>query len=213
MASKAAKARWAVARLNRRTEIGRRAKRIGRVSHRTGPRSAQFPNLGRHANLSRMSKIQTQAPPAAAGASKSPRPSETPDPYDFYDFSALLTDEERLIRQTVRDFVEREVLPDVEEHFRAGTFPQKLIPRLAGLGLLGPTVPEEYGGSGLGATAYGLIMLELERGDSGLRSFASVQGSLVMYPILRYGSEEQRRHWLPRLAAGVAIRGTREAAA
>ena len=154
-----------------------------------------------------MSKIQTPAAPQAAPGTAAPaaRPAETPDPFDFYDFAALLTDEERLVRQMVRDFVEREVLPDVEAHFREGTFPKALIPRLAALGLLGPTVPEEYGGSGLGPTAYGLMMLELERGDSGLRSFASVQGSLVMYPILRFGSEEQRRHWLPRLASGEAV--------
>jgi glutaryl-CoA dehydrogenase len=151
-----------------------------------------------------MSKTNITAP-APAAAKAAPAPRETPDPFDFYDFAALLSDEERLIRQTVRDFVEREVLPEVEEHFRAGTFPRAIVPRLAALGLLGPTVPEEYGGSGLGATAYGLIMLELERGDSGLRSFASVQGSLVMYPILRYGSEEQKRHWLPRLAGGESI--------
>jgi alkylation response protein AidB-like acyl-CoA dehydrogenase len=128
-----------------------------------------------------------------------------PDPFDFYDFSALLSDEERLVRQTVREFVEREILPDIEGHFRSGTFPLALVPRMAALGCLGPAIPETYGGAGLDDTAYGLMMLELERGDSGIRSFASVQSSLVMYPILRYGSEEQRRHWLPRLASGEAI--------
>ena len=145
----------------------------------------------------------TRTSPAAAP--RAAAPGELPDPFDFYDFAELLTDEERLVRQTVRDFVESEVLPGIEEHFRAGTFPRALVPRVAALGLLGPTVPEEYGGAGLGPTAYGLICLELERGDSGIRSFVSVQSSLVMYPILRYGSEEQKRHWLPRLASGEAI--------
>jgi glutaryl-CoA dehydrogenase len=139
------------------------------------------------------------------GAARPAARSDVPDPFDFYDFSSLLTDEERLVRQTVRDFVEREILPDIEAHFRAGTFPLALVPGMAALGCLGPTVPECYGGAGLGDTAYGLLMLELERADSGLRSFASVQSSLVMYPILRYGSEEHRQSWLPRLASGQAI--------
>ncbi len=130
---------------------------------------------------------------------------DQPDPFDFYDIAETLTVEERLVRQTVRDLVEREVMPTIEDHFRDGTFPRDLVPVLARNGLLGATVPEEYGGAGLGPVANGLIMLELERGDSGVRSFASVQGSLVMYPILRYGSEEQKREWLPRLAAGEAI--------
>jgi glutaryl-CoA dehydrogenase len=149
------------------------------------------------------------SPPSAApaGGVRGARDTraDLPDPFDFYDIAELLSEEERLIRQTVRDFVEREVRPDIEEHFRAGTFPRELVPRLAALGILGPTVPEAYGGAGLDATAQGLIMLELERGDSGLRSFASVQGSLVMHPILRFGSEEQREHWLPRLTSGQSI--------
>jgi glutaryl-CoA dehydrogenase len=133
------------------------------------------------------------------------RRADLPNPFDFYDFAELLNDEERLVRQAARDFVEREILPNIEANFRSGTFPLELVPRMAALGCLGPTVPETYGGAGLDDTAYGLLMLELERGDSGVRSFASVQSSLVMYPILRYGSEEQRRQWLPRLASGEAI--------
>jgi len=152
-----------------------------------------------------MTQAKTSPPGAAPAAGARHARADLPDPFDFYDIAELLTEEERLIRQTVRDFVEREVLPDIEDHFRAGTFPRALVPRLAALGILGPTVPERYGGAGLGPTAQGLIMLELERGDSGLRSFASVQGSLVMHPILRFGSDEQREHWLPRLARGESI--------
>ncbi len=124
---------------------------------------------------------------------------------DYYDIDSLLTDEEKSIRQTVRDFVTERVMPEIAEHYERGEFPRELIPQLARLGFLGPTFPEEYGGIGLGAVAYGLIMQELERGDSGLRSFASVQSSLVMFPIFTFGSEEQRRRWLPRLARGEAI--------
>jgi glutaryl-CoA dehydrogenase len=145
------------------------------------------------------------SPVAAATATRPAGRADAPDPFDFYDIAELLTVEERLVRQTVRDLVDSDVLPTIEDHFREGTFPRDLIPRLGALGLLGATVPEEYGGAGLGPVANGLIMLELERGDSGVRSFASVQGSLVMYPILRYGNEEQKRHWLPRMARGEAI--------
>jgi len=127
------------------------------------------------------------------------------DGTDYYAVDELLTAEERAVRATVRRFVEEEYLPLAREHFRAGTFPMELVPRLAELGCFGPTVPVEYGGAGLNSTCYGLMAQELERGDSGLRSFASVQSSLVMYPILSFGSEEQRRHWLPRLASGNAI--------
>jgi glutaryl-CoA dehydrogenase len=105
----------------------------------------------------------------------------------------------------VRRFVNDEYLPLVRQHFRDGTFPLELVPRLAELGCFGPTVPVEYGGAGLNGVSYGLMSQELERGDSGLRSFASVQSSLVMYPILTFGSESQKRFWLPRLAHGGAI--------
>jgi len=123
---------------------------------------------------------------------------------DFYDLDALLTDEQRLIRKTVRDFVSREALPDMGRHWEAGTFPVELIARMGELGLFGPSL-EGYGLPGLDNLSYGLMMQELERGDSGLRSFASVQGGLVMYPIWRYGSEEQKARWLPALAAGEKI--------
>jgi len=124
---------------------------------------------------------------------------------DFYDVESLLSEEERAVRDTVRRFVDDEVLPVIGEHYLAGTFPVHLIPTMGALGLYGANLPEEYGCAGLNNVAYGLIMQELERGDSGIRSFASVQGALVMYPIYAFGSEEQRRAWLPRLATGEAI--------
>src|SRR5712671_2601409 len=123
---------------------------------------------------------------------------------DFADLESLLSDEEKLIRDTVRAFVTDEVLPVIEHHFRDGTFPNDLIPAIGAMGLLGANL-HGYGCAGLGAVAYGLIMQELERGDSGLRSFVSVQGGLVMYPIHAFGSEAQKRHWLPLLASGKAI--------
>jgi glutaryl-CoA dehydrogenase len=123
---------------------------------------------------------------------------------DFADVDSLLTEEERLIRDTVRQFVTDEVLPVIERHFREGTFPNHLIPKIGELGLLGANLTG-YGCAGLGPVAYGLIMQELERGDSGLRSFVSVQGALVMYPIHAFGSEAQKQRWLPRLAKGEAI--------
>ncbi len=124
---------------------------------------------------------------------------------DFYDIDSLLHEEEIQIRDHVRDWVEDRYLPVVERAYEEAYFPADVIPEIAGMGLLGATLPEEYGCAGVSATAYGLAMQELERGDSGLRSFASVQGSLAMYPIYAYGSEEQRRHWLPRMARGEAI--------
>jgi glutaryl-CoA dehydrogenase len=123
---------------------------------------------------------------------------------DYCDVDSLLTDEEKMIRDTVRGFVTDEVLPVIEHHFRAGTFPNHLIPAIGELGLLGANL-QGYGCAGLGAVAYGLIMQELERGDSGLRSFASVQGGLVMYPIHAFGSDAQKDRWLPALAKGEAI--------
>jgi len=124
---------------------------------------------------------------------------------DYFLLDDQFTEEERMVRDTVRAWVTERYLPLAMEHFEAGTFPQELTPELAELGVFGPTVPQEYGGAGLGSVAYGLICQELERGDSGLRSFVSVQGSLVMYPILAYGSEAQKRRWLPALAQGKAI--------
>jgi glutaryl-CoA dehydrogenase len=123
------------------------------------------------------------------------------DPYRLDD---TLTDEERLIRQTVRAFVQKEAAPLMGDAWERGDFPMDLIPKMGALGLFGPTLTG-YGLPGLGNRAYGLMMLELEAGDSGLRSFASVQSGLVMYPIHRYGSEEQKEKWLPQLAAGTKI--------
>jgi len=124
---------------------------------------------------------------------------------DFLRLDELLSDEERLARETVRDWVSREFLPVIQEHVRRdGSFPMELVPAMAELGLFGANL-HGYGCAGMNNVAYGLLMQELERGDSGVRSFASVQSSLVMYPILEFGSEEQKTHWLPRLAKGEAI--------
>ncbi len=124
---------------------------------------------------------------------------------DFLRLDELLSDEERLARDTVRDFVSKEFLPLVQEHVRRdGSFPMELVPKLAELGLFGANL-HGYGCAGMNNVAYGLVMQELERGDSGLRSFASVQGSLVMYPIRSYGSDEQKERWLPELASGRAV--------
>jgi glutaryl-CoA dehydrogenase len=124
---------------------------------------------------------------------------------DFYEVDTLLTEEERQIRDHVRDWVEERYLPLIESAYEEARFPSEVIPEIAEMGLLGATLPETYGCAGVSPTAYGLAMQELERGDSGLRSFASVQGSLVMYPIFAYGNEEQRKKWLPRMAAGEVI--------
>jgi len=123
---------------------------------------------------------------------------------DFYHFSRNLSDEERSVRDTVRNFVDLKFLPIVREHFKVGTFPLELIPELGTLGLLGSNI-KGPGCPGMSGTSYGLICQELERGDSGLRSFCSVQGSLVMWPIATYGSDEQKQRWLPELAAGTKI--------
>jgi glutaryl-CoA dehydrogenase len=121
---------------------------------------------------------------------------------DFFAVDGLLTPEQRAIHQTTRRFIDREVLPGIREWWDRDEFPLHLVKNFAELGILGANLPEEYGCAGLDNVAYGLVMYELERGDSGLRSFASVQGSLVMYPIYSYGSEEQKRRYLPELAAG-----------
>jgi len=123
---------------------------------------------------------------------------------DYYGIEGLLSDDERMIRDAVRDWVEAEFLPIVAEHHRAGTFPVALIPKLGELGVFGATL-KGYGCAGLNNVAYGLIMQELERGDSGLRSGASVQSGLVMYPIYTYGSDAHKDRWLPKLAAGEAV--------
>ncbi|RMH03216.1 MAG: acyl-CoA dehydrogenase [Planctomycetota bacterium] len=124
---------------------------------------------------------------------------------DFYDLDGLLEEDERMVRDQVRSWVEDRLLPVVPRHWEEGTFPSDLIPEMGELGLFGPTVAEEYGGAGMNSVVYGLICQELERCDSGVRSFVSVQGSLVMYPIEAYGSEAQKREWLPKLARGEAI--------
>jgi len=124
---------------------------------------------------------------------------------DFLRIDEQLTSEERMARDAVRDFVSKEFLPLIQEHVRQdGSFPMELVPRMAELGLFGPNL-EGYGCAGMSNVAYGLVMQELERGDSGLRSFSSVQSSLVMYPILTYGSDAQKDRWLPELCAGRAI--------
>jgi glutaryl-CoA dehydrogenase len=123
---------------------------------------------------------------------------------DYYGIEGLLSEEERMIRDAVRDWVEAEFLPIVPEHHRAGTFPTTLIPQLGELGVFGATL-KGYGCAGLNNVAYGLIMQELERGDSGLRSCASVQSGLVMYPIYAYGSDAQKDAWLPGLQSGARV--------
>jgi glutaryl-CoA dehydrogenase len=123
---------------------------------------------------------------------------------DFYDLDDELAEDERLTRDSVRRFVEAEIMPSISKHFQAGTFPMELIPKFGELGMLGANL-KGYGCAGLGDVAYGLIMQELERGDSGIRSFCSVQGALCMYPIHAFGSEEQKQRWLPRMATGEVI--------
>jgi glutaryl-CoA dehydrogenase len=125
--------------------------------------------------------------------------------HDYYLMDELLTDEHKLVRDTARAWVKKEMSPIIEEYFEKGTFPKHVIPGLAEIGAFGPYIPEAYGGSGLDQISYGIIMQELERCDSGLRSTASVQSSLVMYPIWQYGSEAQRLKYLPRLAKGELI--------
>lgn len=127
------------------------------------------------------------------------------DPYDLFDVRSLLSEEERAVQDSVARFTNERVLPIIGDAFDQARFPAELVPEIASLGLLGATLPVEYGGGGLGAVSYGLICQELERGDSGLRSFVSVQSSLCMYPIFAYGSEEQRRQWLPAMARGELI--------
>lgn len=121
---------------------------------------------------------------------------------DYYNIDALLTEEEIMIRDTVREFVSDAVIPVIEKHYMDGTFPTELIAQMGELGIFGLTLPTEYGCAGLNNVSYGLVMQELERGDSGVRSFASVQSGLVMYPIYTFGSEEQKKYWLPKLATG-----------
>src|SRR5438105_1932602 len=130
-----------------------------------------------------------------------------PSPFkgcDFLGVDSLLSDEEKLVRETIRRFVQDQVIPIIEKHNRESTFPGHLVREMGRLGILGATL-QGYGCAGLNPVAYGLIMQELERGDSGLRSFASVQGGLAMFAIHRFGSEHQKRRWLPLMASGEAI--------
>ena len=124
---------------------------------------------------------------------------------DYYQLDELLTEEHKLIRDAARAWIKKDVSPIIEEYYEKAEFPEQVIPGLASIGAFGPYIPEEYGGPGLDQISYGIIMQELERSDSGLRSTASVQSSLVMYPIYQYGSEEQRKKFLPRLASGEMI--------
>jgi glutaryl-CoA dehydrogenase len=124
------------------------------------------------------------------------------DKVDYFDIESFLTEEQRAIRDAVRQWVRTRLAPIIDDYAQRAECPTHLIPEMAQLGLFGPFIPEEYGGAGLDYISYGLMMQELEAGDSGIRSMASVQGSLVMYPIWKFGSEEQRRKYLPRLASG-----------
>lgn len=121
---------------------------------------------------------------------------------DFYQIDDLLTEEHKLIRSSIRDFVKKEISPYIEDWCQNAHFPTEIVKKFGEIGAFGPTIPTEYGGGGLDYISYGLIMQEVERGDSGMRSTASVQGSLVMYPIYKFGSEEQRKKFLPKLASG-----------
>src|SRR3954471_13688719 len=139
---------------------------------------------------------------AATPESLLPSGSLKPREADLFNIDAALTEEERAVRDSVRRFVDDRVLPIIGQADVEGKFPKELIPEMAELGVLGANLPEEYGCAGLNNVAYGLIMQELERGDSGIRSFASVQGALAMYPIYAFGSEEQKKKYLPGMAAG-----------
>jgi len=127
------------------------------------------------------------------------------NPTDLYDVRSLLSEEERMIQDSVARFTDEKVLPIIGDCFDQGRFPKELVPEIAAMGLLGSSLPEKYGCAGLNSVSYGLICQELERGDSGIRSFVSVQSSLCMYPIYAYGSEEQRQRWLPVMARGEVI--------
>jgi glutaryl-CoA dehydrogenase len=124
---------------------------------------------------------------------------------DYFDTDSLLSDDERAVRDAVREWVEEQLMPVIGKCYMEKRFPRELLPRMAELGVFGTNMPSRYGCAELDNVAYGLLMQELERGDSGIRSFASVQSALVMYPILAFGNEDQRMHWLPKMARGEAI--------
>lgn len=121
---------------------------------------------------------------------------------DFYQVDGLFTDEHKLIRSSIREFVKKEISPNIEDWAQNAYFPYEMVKKFGEIGAFGPTIPQEYGGGGLDYISYGIIMQEIERGDSGMRSTASVQGSLVMYPIYKFGNEAQRKKYLPKLASG-----------
>jgi glutaryl-CoA dehydrogenase len=155
-----------------------------------------------------MSTPSQPAPTATSNGTPPPPRTWDPDAFealDYYVLDDLLSDDAKTVRDEVRTFITEEVAPSIEDHAQQSTFPQHLIPAFADLGLLGPNLPSEYGGGGHSNVVYGLMMQEVERCDSGLRSFCSVTGSLVMYPIWQYGTEAQRQRWLPQFAAGEAI--------
>ncbi|MEX1240038.1 MAG: acyl-CoA dehydrogenase family protein, partial [Cyclobacteriaceae bacterium] len=139
--------------------------------------------------------------PAAAKSGKSLKQDVFDHP-DFYAIDDLLTEEHKLIRSSIREFVKKEISPYIEDWAQRAHFPYEIVKKFGEIGAFGPTIPAEYGGGGLDYISYGLIMQEIERGDSGMRSTASVQGSLVMYPIYKFGSEEQRKKYLPKLGSG-----------
>lgn len=141
------------------------------------------------------------APAQETKAKKSMKQDQFEHP-DFYQLDGLLTEEQKLIRNSIRDFVKKEISPYIEDWAERAHFPYEIVKKFGDIGAFGPTIPEQYGGGGLDYISYGLIMQEIERGDSGMRSTASVQGSLVMYPIYKFGSEEQRKKYLPKLASG-----------
>ncbi len=138
---------------------------------------------------------------AEAPAKKSLKQDRYEQP-DFYAIDDLLTEEHKLIRSSIREFVKKEISPYIEDWTQRAHFPYEIVRKFGEIGAFGPTVPQQYGGGGLDYISYGIIMQEIERGDSGMRSTASVQGSLVMYPIYKFGSEEQRKKYLPKLASG-----------
>lgn len=145
--------------------------------------------------------MATKSTPANGVLKKSSKQDVFEHP-DFYSVDDLLTEEHKLVRSSARDFVKREISPYIEDWAQQAHFPYEIVRKFGDVGAFGPFIPEEYGGGGLDYISYGLIMQEIERGDSGMRSTASVQGSLVMYPIYKFGSDEQRRKFLPKLASG-----------
>lgn len=158
---------------------------------------------GPHGDFRKFGRFKSNSQTMKEG--KQQHSSRRQDPFehpDFYNLDALLTEEHLLVRRSIRDFVKKEITPYVEEWAQAATFPNEIVKKFGIIGAFGPTIPTEYGGGGLDYISYGLIMQEIERGDSGMRSTASVQGSLVMYPIYKFGTEAQRKRYLPKLASG-----------